>query len=196
MIWAFFAINLIAFLVIVFAFSLQSDKEPLTDLLYSKGIWVLISPLILFVLNGLISANQKVALVFWRVKYGLPGCRAFSYYAGTDSRINLNRISEIHGGLPTLPNDQNNKWYAIYKSFKDDLIIDKSHQAFLLARDLCASSFLFLLLLPVPVIIFSENSLKYVYLILLLLQYLTLVVIARNYGARFVCNVLSQESIK
>ncbi|WP_144909590.1 hypothetical protein [Mucilaginibacter frigoritolerans] len=194
--WVFFGINLIAFLVMVFAFSISENGKDFKEMLMNKGIWFIVSPVILFILNGLVSADQKAMLIYWKRKYSLPGCRAFTHYAKTDPRINTDRLKEMHGDLPILPEEQNSKWYAIYRTFKTDSIVDKSHQDFLLARDLCASSFLFLLILPIPVLVFSQHPLKYAYLLLLALQYLLLVITARNYGARFVCNVLSLESVK
>ena len=195
-IWLFFGLNLIAFLIVVFTFSLKEDAGGLGDILYRKGIWFLLSPLIVFILNGLVSANQKAALISWRGKDNLPGCRAFTYYAIRDSRINLKRLKELHGDLPTLPADQNAKWYSIYKTYHSDVIISKSHQDYLLARDLCTFSFLTVLLLPIPVLVFGDHPMKYIYLIALALQYLVLVIVAQNYGARFVCNVLALESTK
>jgi hypothetical protein len=194
--WVFFAINLIAFLVMVFAFSFNTGDKDLKDILMTKGTWLIVSPLILFVLNGLASADQKATIVYWRLKHALPGCRAFSYYIARDNRININNLRKLHGDFPVSPAEQNSKWYAIYKTYSKDNVVNKSHQDFLLARDLCASSFLFLISLAIPTLIYSSHPLKYVYILVLTLQYLFLVITARNYGARFVCNVLALESLK
>jgi len=89
------------------------------------------APIISIVLNGLLSSNAKVILVFWRIKYPLPGSRVFSDLAKKDLRINLEKIREKYGYLPKDSIEQNKLWYRIYKLHESKITILDSHKNYL-----------------------------------------------------------------
>jgi hypothetical protein len=151
---------------------------------------------VLFILNGLLTPNQKAILVFWRFRHILPGNRAFSFHAHKDARIDSKNLALLYPNLPRNPVDQNRLWYKIYKSNSGDIAIVKSHKDFLLARDLTSMSFLFLIGIGIPSLILVRQPIKWYYAVFLLIQYLIMVILAKNHGNRFVRNVLAHESIK
>lgn len=156
----------------------------------------LISALLLFALaivfEGVLSSKLKAIIIFNRIKYPLPGCRAFTKIAFNDERINISKLREIYKEqLPFDPVSQNSEWYKIYQIHKDDEIIQDAHNAFLLTRDLLAFTIIFLVLSSVFHIILGTsfvniiyNSLLYIILTILLKQS------AYNYGNRFTADVL------
>ncbi|HAL83836.1 MAG TPA: hypothetical protein DCO83_17660 [Mucilaginibacter sp.] len=194
--WVFFSFEVAVLLSLFYFDNFSAVSANFHSLLNIRTSSVLISPLVLFVVNGLLSSDQKAALVFWRIKNILPGCRAFSVHGKNDFRVDLKRLESIHGPLPVDPKEQNLLWYKIYQSQRKDSLVQTSHQRFLLARDIVAISFLFIPLVGVPFIFLGKQPLNWFYLCLLIFQYLLLMVTARNYGCRFVTNVLAGESLK
>ena len=51
------------------------------------------------VVNGLLSADAKARIVFWRWSNPLPGSEAFSRHASRDPRIDIAALEEKNGGL-------------------------------------------------------------------------------------------------
>jgi hypothetical protein len=67
------------------------------------------------VLNGLLSADMKARLVFWRWHHALPGHRAFTKFAYADSRVDFATLTkQFPSGVPSDPQDQNRAWYRLY----------------------------------------------------------------------------------
>ncbi len=67
------------------------------------------------VINGLVTADYKYRIVFLRWRHSLPGHRAFSQYALSDPRIDVERIKEVFGGdLSTDPVQQNKVWFNTF----------------------------------------------------------------------------------
>jgi len=159
-----------------------------------KTLGLLIAPLILFLLNGLLSSHQKAVLVFWKINNPLPGSEAFSKISKTDTRIDREKLKTSYGPFPKKPSDQNKMWYKIYKKNNSDLIVLDSHRAFLLARDLTSLCFLFLLFIGLPILITEKWPLSLYYFIILAAQYILVRIGAKNRGRRFVANVLAVES--
>lgn len=157
-------------------------------------VWALI-PIITLVLNGMLSSRFKAILVFWRFKHPLPGCRVFSDLAANDHRIDLSAIRNSHGLIPDLPEEQNRLWYKIYKKHENNSVVIDSHKSYLFSRDLAGVSF-FLIFVGAILAVFAKvpTIVKTVYGLCLVLQYLAFAIASRNYGNRFVCNVLAQES--
>ena len=63
-----------------------------------------IAVLIVTVLNGVLSPDTKARLVFLKWRYALPGHRAFSKYAKSDTRIDIQSLERMHGAaLPVDP---------------------------------------------------------------------------------------------
>ncbi|MBN2037292.1 MAG: hypothetical protein JW768_11165 [Chitinispirillaceae bacterium] len=159
------------------------------------GLLALCFPLITIILNGVIGDLGKARLVFWRWRNPLPGCRAFSVIMQTDPRIDVARISTKLGSVPLEPKEQNAKWYHLYKTHVDKPIVIEAHRNYLLTRDITAIAALF-------VVVFSSGTflstigwrLSVLYTVAILAQYLIVATSARNYGNRFVANVLVEES--
>ena len=153
------------------------------------------APIISIVLNGLLPSNVKEVLVFWRIKYSLPGSRVFSDLAKKDLRVNLDKIKEKYGYLPKEPVEQNHLWYKIYKLHESKITTLDSHKNYLLCRDLTGISAIFLTIFIIFTLIFVGAKVSIFYYILyLFIQFLILSIAAQNYGNRFVCNVLAEES--
>jgi len=160
------------------------------------GIFIALSPVVVLVLTGLISSENKARLVFWRIHDALPGHRAFSEWARKDPRIDVQALRKKLGDLPAKPKEQNAAWYSIYRKHATALRVQKSHQRFLLARDLCAISFLFAVTGPWSLLLFRHGGLWVLaYFSLMVSHYIVLSVVARNHGNRMVCNVLAEESL-
>ncbi len=161
-----------------------------------KVLGVSIAPLLLFLLNGLISSHQKAVLVFWKLKNPLPGSEAFSKLSKNDTRIDRAKLKSVYGSLPKSPIEQNKLWYKIYKKNSSNTIVSDSHRAFLLARDLTSLCVLFVIFLGIPVLIIGQWPISLYYFLGLLLQYVIVVIGAQNRGRRLVTNVLAIESCK
>jgi hypothetical protein len=159
-----------------------------------RGVWVLIVPLLLFVLNGIVSSDIKAVLSFWRFKNPLPACRAFSFYADKDDRIDKNFLTSKFGKLPSLPKEQNSLWYKIYKMHQENPVVKKSHKDFLLARDIASVAFLFFIVGGVSILFLTAEAVKWIYIIYLFIQFIIFAIVAQNHGKRFVCNALAIET--
>lgn len=196
-------INLVLFIawnVIVLILSLSASlytdsiKNIATEILSEEGLFMIFSPIIFIVFNGLLSSRLKAAVVFWKWKYSLPGHRIFTKLIHTDHRIDINRLEQNYGKIPIDPIEQNNLWYSILQKQKHDIIVKDSHKAYLLTRDMTAISFVFLA--SIPVILISDVGMKVKVLsaIYFISQYLITMMVTRNYANRFTCNVLAIDS--
>lgn len=153
---------------------------------------VLFISIIVGILNAQLSPNTKARLVFWRWSYPLPGCRAFSEYIHTDSRIDKSKILSLHNPPPTLPDEQNALWYKWYREYQNEPSVMQSHREYLFTRDYAGLSFMMIIgLWPLSMLQYSSLSTIYMYLGVLVLQYLLVRWAARNHGIRFVTTVLS-----
>lgn len=147
------------------------------------------------VVNGLLSSDTKARLVFWRWSNPLPGSFAFSHYAVRDSRIDLDALQKKVGPFPSRPYEQNTRWYALYRSVRNEPAVVQVHRNFLFTRDYAGMAFV--LLIVAGAIGFWEISSQVtasIYAGILLLQYLLVRHAARNYGIRFVTTVLALKA--
>jgi hypothetical protein len=147
------------------------------------------------VANGLLSPMAKARLVFWRWRYPLPGCRAFSVHAKRDARINLPALRAKLGNIPKTEADQNSTWYRLYRSIEHEAAVSQSQRDFLFTRDYAALSALAILPLATAAFVqagFARQASTY--LAILVAQYLVTRSAAANYGKRFVCTVLAIKS--
>lgn len=144
------------------------------------------------ILNAQLSADVKARLVFWRWKDPLPGCRAFTFHAPRDPRINLTAIEQEHGTLPLEPKKQNALWYRLYKSVETDRSVEQAHRDFLLSRDYASILVLVFFVLGVAGYLQFE-SLKTLlfYLSLVGVQFVLACRAAQNNGHRLVTTVLA-----
>lgn len=195
-IWVFFCFNLALIITLFFTSyfdDLLNDYKSFLSIRFSS---IAIAPLLIFIINGILSSNQKAIIVFWRFKDTLPGCRAFTKYGVNDYRVNMDNLQLLHGNLPSTAKEQNALWYKIFKSHNSDLAIQKSHKDFLLARDISSIAFLFLILSGIPFLFIGGLPINWIYFLFLIFQYFLLILVAQNHGRRFVSNVLAAESAK
>lgn len=160
-------------------------------------VWRLAIPAVAVVLtlllSGILPSETKARLVFWRLENPLPGSRAFTEIAPADARINMERLNEQLGELPTDPESQNRLWYNLLKQNEDSSMVTASHRDFLFARDVAAVGAIYLVVLPPTLIVTSVGGyIGSVYVGFLLVQYIVSAIAARNYGRRFVANVLAE----
>ncbi len=192
----FFSFNIALLISFFFAENIDVILSDFKSILTIRTLGLLIAPLILFIVNGLLTPEIKASLVFWKAKNALPGCRSFSVLAKKDNRIDIKRLSELYGPLPVRSQKQNKLWYKIYKLNRDDKAIQSSHRRFLLGRDLTAMAFLFLVFSGLPFLVLGDHFISLLYIGCLVFIYMLLVLATRNYGNRFVTNVLAVESVK
>lgn len=196
LIWTFFTFNALLFYTLSFSPIIDLNDIDWAVFVSARGVWLLFLPLILFILNGLISSDQKARLCFWRFKHTLPGCRAFSKYLYKDDRIDKSYFLSQYAPLPDNPQEQNALWYKFYKTQQEEPSVKKSHKDFLLGRDICSISFLFLIFGGISGLFLIEGNIKWAYIGFAIIQYFILVLVTQNHGKRFVCNVLATESSK
>lgn len=104
---------------------------------WGKAAVLLLITLVVTFMNRMGTDQVKLALVFWRVKHSLPGCRAFSKLAVGDPRIDLGRLKRAVGGeFPSDPEEQNKAWYRLYQQVRDSASIEDAHKEYLLFRDI------------------------------------------------------------
>lgn len=170
--------------------------ELLSSLSIEDGIIGIVAPVATFILNGLVSADYKARIVYWRYRHPLPGSRAFSVHLERETRADPDRLARRWGPLPSRPAEENRLWYRIYKSVDKDLGIHEAHRAWLFSRDLTACVLLFFGLFGVSTLISDVPSeTTGWYLVVLVAQYLVVMIAARNYGVRFVRTVLAVASL-
>lgn len=149
-------------------------------------------PIPVLLLSSLISANLKASLVFWRLKYPLPGSRAFSVHAPADHRIDLENLKGQVGEFPVDERSQNSTWYRLYKQVESEPSVLDSHKNYLLFRDIAAMS---VLLIPiVPIVLYFlrvDTTAIFISGTWFLGQYVIAALAARSTGIRFVQNVLA-----
>jgi hypothetical protein len=144
------------------------------------------------VANELLGSDAKARAVFWRWKNPLPGSRAFSHYAKRDPRVDLRRLKDKFGPLPTKPNDQNALWYRLYKSVEHHEAVVQVHRNYLFTRDYATAALLVCATLGVAGFsTITSVRVSLAFLGLLILQYLIVRLAARNHGVRFVTTVLA-----
>ena len=172
----------------------QSVSDRVTQLSAKDSLFGFLTPLLLVIASGLLPASWKAALVFWRLKDPLPGCRAFSVLATADPRIDQAAlVAQIPSKLDS-PKEENALWYRWYKDVDDEPTVQEAHRQFLLARDLTAIAFLFFVFGPFGLLSTgTPTSGIILYAVITCLEFLSFSVVARNHGNRFVCNVLVEH---
>jgi hypothetical protein len=196
-VWSFIGVNIAIFLSVIIGrqFASESIDHFWARVTAKDGIIAASIPIVAIVLTGVLSDTVKARLVFWRWNYPLPGCRVFTELAKKDPRIDVALLERKHGELPQKPQTQNMLWYKIYRQHKTLPSVWEAHKAYLLVRDLAILSAIFAVLFPVGVaFLFPGRKPALIYAGVLILQYLLTARAARNYGNRFVLNVLSEDS--
>ena len=196
--WPFIGINLAVFLSILVSKQLGGGAlESFWHRITAKdGIVAAGIPLLAIVLSGVFSDQNKARLVFWRWRHPLPGCRVFTQLIETDPRINVPALKNRLGAFPRAPQAQNALWYQLYKARQKAVTVFQAHRVYLLTRDMATVSAAFVVLFPIGLIAnhgLGERT-SILYVAALALQYLLTATAARNYGNRFVLNVLVEQS--
>jgi hypothetical protein len=195
--WTFIGANFAVFLAIIIGAQLNyaSVEQSWQRVSTKDGIIAACMPFITVILNGILGDLAKARLVFWRWKNPLPGCRAFTVLMHTDPRIDVDALKAKHGSLPRSPKDQNVLWFQIYKKHAGSLTVSEGHRLYLLSRDMASISAVFAIAFSICAVFSSiQKEMAFFYFAFLLMQYLILSTSARNYGNRFVLNVLTEES--
>lgn len=195
-IWLIVAVNSLFLYAVVQANAIEATglRAMLKDTgnLLPVGLALIIST----VLNGLLSADTKARLVFLRWQNPLPGHRAFTQYGKTDPRVDLAKVTKLHGSaLPTDPSEQNKVWYQFYKTVDNNPAVLQVHRDFLLMRDYAGLAALFIIFYGAAGL-YAIPSLKVAgfYILLLIIQYAIVRRAAAIYGVRMVTTVLAQKA--
>ena len=189
-------INTVVFLgVVVSHADFSSIWTSISSISIRTGIAGLIAPIGAFLLDGLLSADAKARVIFWRFSHPLPGSRAFSIHLKKESRGDPDQLVSRWGVFPDDPAEQNRLWYRIFKDVENEVRVYEAHRAWLFARDLTAFSVLFLVIFGTATVISDVPwTTAWYYLSFLAVQYLATMITARNLGIRFVRTVLAVAS--
>ena len=191
----YFSINLVIFICIFINknITIKDLNQTYSNITLDGGM-IAGGSLVVFILKGVLSANIKASLVFWRIKDPLPGCRIFTELGKKDYRIDFKVLESKYGTLPTEPKEQNKLWYKFLVQYRDDDMIFKSHRDYLYSRDLTGLAFLFFIFYSLAAIVVGKNiKVVEIYIFILFVVYVIISIVGRIYGNRFACNVLAKE---
>lgn len=167
-----------------------------SDLQVKDGLFLVMAPVIALLATGLLDATIKASLVFWRFRHVLPAHRAFSHWAKKDSRVDVHKLEQKLGKLPTEPTEQNTMWYTLYNQHDGIPTVSDANRNFLLATDLAAVAALFGVFGGIVLLVVQKDVKSAVlYTGVMALHYLPLAIVARNHGNALVCNVLAKHSV-
>lgn len=190
------ALNVAIFWAVVFTRADFSEIGTLLSSLSIKdGTVGLIASIGAFVLDGLLSADTKARIIYWKYTHPLPGSRAFSEHLEEEPRADPDRLAQQWGAFPDDPVEQNRLWYRIYKNVEKEIRVHEAHRAWLFSRDIAAYAVLFLTFFGIATLISDIPwTSAWWYLVGLAGQYLLAIAAARTYGVRFVRTVLTIAS--
>jgi hypothetical protein len=171
----------------------------------SKGNWAILGkliavPAVLALVTGILGwvmpNTGEEALVFWKIgKHCLPSSRAFSVLGPDDPRVDMQRLALKHGSLPTSPAEQTALWYRIYRNYAADISVEDAHGAYLRFREMTTLSLaLFVSCMALFLWMHVPGKALGLASAVLVIEYLFLMVAARNAATHFVLNVLALES--
>jgi hypothetical protein len=195
--WAFAGLYLVALLAALGVDPSVADSfiSPWRALSPAAGILATAVPLGAMVLTGLVPAQAKAVLVFWRWPHPLPGSRVFSKLLRSDERIDPQKLREQIGikSFPRAPGEQNRLWYRIYKQHENAPAVTDAHRMFLLHRDLATLALLFCLASLAIGILVSGQSLDWL-AAGCGMAFFFAAISARNAGNRFALSVLAEAT--
>jgi len=194
--WTFISVNIAVFLCLLVSKVLtEASLDHFWQRVTMKDGIVFVSvPILAIVLSGILGDVGKARLVFWRWTHPLPGCRVFSELLKTDPRIDEAALRVKIGEFPTEPHAQNSLWFKLYRLHSAAPRVLEGHRIYLLTRDMAAIAAVFAVLLSTVVLVGPASyKIAGLYALALSLQYFIIANAARNYGNRFVLNVLSEE---
>lgn len=194
--WAVVAVDA-GLLLVISLLPLIGSFSGLPAVALARTLIAPVVPVVVLLLNALLPASVKAILVFWRFKDVLPAHRAFSEHATNDPRIDLNKLKKNVGAFPDRPQEQNIKWYGLFKKVENDVSVQHVHRQFLLLRDLAALSLILLSIVGLACLlgVLPARDAQYAAL-LFLVQYLVAAIGARLQGNGFVTTVLALHSVK
>lgn len=154
-----------------------------------------VASLALGVLSWLIPKPWKETLVSWRLgARRLPSGEAFTKIAPGDLRIDMDQLSKRLGPLPTDYQKQSALWYATYRKHTKETAVNDANAAYLLYREMTAIAPVLLIVVPIMAgALHASWSRITVGCLCVIVEYLLVMVAARNAGARLVANVLAIE---
>ena len=194
--WSFISINIAVFLGLLASKALTelSLDHAWRQVTVKDGMIAAGVPILAIVFSGLLGDVGKARLVFWRWTHPLPGCRAFSELLAADSRIDVRALQATLGEFPQEAQAQNALWYKLYRRRSSASRVLEAHKLYLLTRDASAIAAVFVVLLPIGILVGAlAFRIAVAYFCALIVQYLFVATASRNYGKRFVMNVLSEE---
>lgn len=181
--------GLLATNAIIFSDMLATTKEWRS--LVPAGLAVLVAG----VLGDQLSPNTKARLVFWRWNNPLPAREAFSRLGPEDARCDMEALAKLTGPFPTEERAQNQAWFKLYQTVKNDPAVLDVHRSFLLFRDASAMSALITIpLTGVALWMVDPKSSALLLGGILVAEYLLFRRAAFTAGCRFVTTVLAIKS--
>ena len=172
----------------------QLQTSALDPQMVTGALTSLLTPPLLLLLSALFSPDFKASLAFWRVRWALPGHRAFSHYLRGDTRIDVAALGRRIGPFPSEPAAQNVEWYRIYRLHRTDEAVLDANRRFLLFRDLATVSALLAIGIPAALKLVGWGTAIAPAAAVFAVQYLLSAIAAQQTGIRFVRTVLAIES--
>jgi hypothetical protein len=174
-----------------------TNRATMTQLGISRILTTTVMPVVVLLVVNVLPHDLKSMFVYWKPLGVLPGSEVFTKYGPLDPRIDMNELKKNVGVFPTLPTEQNSKWYKLYKMVPNEPEVLEAHKMFLLYRDMAVLSLALIVVAPFW-LSFAGSTTSAIVLtfIILATQYLLTAVSARWCGVRFVCNVLAIHSAK
>jgi hypothetical protein len=170
----------------------------------SKGDWTILGKLIAIpdflslitgTLGWVMPRAGKEFLVFWKFRNCLPSSRAFTLIGPRDPRVDMQRLIRKYGSPPVEPAQQTALWYRIYRAHTEEASVEDAHGAFLRFREMTTLCVTLIIVSAVSAMYFAIGGRQLIFgLLLLALEYLTVMIATRNAAARLVANVLAIES--
>jgi hypothetical protein len=185
----------------VIALGLPQLLSLLHDL--SKGKWTIIGKLVAIpafltlvtsIIGWAMPRVGKEILVFWKTgKTCLPSSRAFTSIGPRDPRVDMQRLATNRGPLPEEPSQQTALWYRIYRSHRDEASVEDAHGAYLRFREMATLSVSLILVGGLCDAFFKiPRGHALLGILLLVVEYLAVMIAARNAATHFVSNVLDR----
>lgn len=139
----------LVFAVIAFAPDMV-DREPLSVL---EAEWLrvfvaAIASIVAVVLAETGSRRAKMWLLYGPIRMPMPARTAFTELGPRDPRVDMRRIREVLGEIPTDPDEQDRIWFQYYKIHESNPRVRAVHGRFLLMRDLAWMTALLVPLAP------------------------------------------------
>lgn len=191
-VWLFIAVNSLVFYSVLVSgkIELTGIKEALVNA--ATLVPAALAGALATAINALPSSPMKARLVYMRWTNPLPAHRVFTRYAPRDPRIDMDRLKQVVGSIPTNESEQNRVWYRLYRQVADQPPISAVHRDFLLMRDFTAlSAILILVMAPLAAYLIADKRVAASFILLLVAELLFFGRAAANCGIRMATNVLA-----